>query len=92
MSMKSFLHEGDVYRSEFPTQNQLPLYIGSGTAGGCIDGYGLMHQDFFDDAFHSRSLHYRTWRHFYRGDHEVDQLVGLYHLEFESKPTVKKEG
>ena len=94
MSMKSFLKKGDLRRDAFPSQELLPLYIGSGTAGGCIDGFGLMHDDYFRDerAAHNRALHYRSWRHFYRGGHAVDMMAALYHFGYVQKPELSEAG
>lgn len=93
MSIKDFLQTGDLHRDAFPSR-QLPLYIGSGTAGGCIDGYGLMHDDFFNgaQAGHNRALHYRSWRHFYRGEHAVDMVAALYHFGYAKKPILSEKG
>ncbi|MBQ8309962.1 MAG: hypothetical protein IJX80_03000 [Clostridia bacterium] len=90
MPIQSFLEQGDVRRASFPAQELLPLYIGSGTAGGCIDGYGWMHDDFFKDARagHNRALHYRTQKHFYRGEHAVDMIAALCHIGYAKMPRI----
>ena len=84
MSIERFLARGDVVRAEFPSAECLPLYIGSGSSGGCIDGYGWMSESYFkgECAFHNRSLHFRTFKHFTRGAHAVDMITPLYHIGF----------
>ena len=94
MSVKDFIQRGDVHRDRFPSNEQPPLYIGSGLAGGCIDGFGWMHDDFFkgDRAVHNRALHFRRCGHFYRGKHAVDMMCALYHVGYREMPRIKEEG
>ena len=93
MEMKDFLRAGNVTRNTFPTMEQLPLYVGSGAAGGCIDGLGWMHADAYEGekAIHNRALRYRTYRHFYRGEHAVDMMAALYHIGYKEKPELTGE-
>ena len=43
MSIETALRKGDVVRTAFPGRDLFPLYLGSGSSGGCFDGWGFLH-------------------------------------------------
>ena len=90
VGMQEFLQKGNINRTQFPSATQLPLYLGSGCAGCCIDGYGLMDPFAYDsDSPHANALCYRSQGHFYRGNFGIDTFAPLYRLSFACAPRLK---
>lgn len=90
MSIRSAIAKGDVIRSSFPAHEHMPLYLGSGSAGGSFDGWGLMNSHacgLYDDEGPGRDAPYiRYWEHYSRGKYGFDCWQGVFRVAFDKVP------
>ena len=89
-SIERFYEKGNLYRNRFPQTSQPPVYMGSGRAGGCFDGYGLMNQE--EKAGHMYYTTYKNACHYHRGQFEMDAWIGLYRIAFSDLPQLDDAG
>ncbi len=92
MTVREFFDRGNVTRDRFPGKEQLPIYLGSGRAGVCLDGYGLMDPELLPDTQRNQPLAYKTACHYGKGAFELDAWMPLYRLRFEKLPELAQEG
>ena len=83
-SIEQFYEKGDLYRERFPQASQPPVYLGSGRAGGCFDGYGLMNQE--EKTGYMYHTTYKNACHYHRHQFEMDAWIGLYRIAFANLP------
>ncbi len=87
MSIETALRKGDVVRTAFPGCDLLPLYLGSGSSGGCFDGWGFMHDGTTaatapDGGRIGESMRVGHADHYCHGSFGIDCWLGLYKLGF----------
>ena len=90
MTVREFFDRGNVTRDRFPGKEQLPIYLGSGRAGVCLDGYGLMNPELLPDTQRNQPLAYKTACHYGKGAFELDAWMPLYRLRFEKLPELAR--
>lgn len=83
-SIEQFYEKGDLWRAQFPRETQPTVYLGSGRAGGCFDGYGLMNRE--EKAGQMYHTAYMNACHYHRGQFEMDGWIGLYRIAFQYLP------
>lgn len=97
MSIRNALAKGDVIRTSMPGQNEYPLYLGSGSSGGCFDGWGFL-QDGTSAASPAggghvgESMRLNHADHYIHGAYGIDCWLGLYRFGFaDSLPTLAED-
>ncbi len=92
--MKEALKEGNILRTEWPQgeESYLPLYMGSGKAGACMDKWGLMNRPYEPCRKGSLSntvfLHTDHW---HRGQYGLDSILPLFRLRWSHIPEPPKQ-
>lgn len=78
--MENAISRGDILRTSFK-ENALPLYMGSGNMGACLNAFGLMNKE--DGPCKTVLMHSDIW---YHGIHDMDFWAPFGRVCFDENP------
>jgi hypothetical protein len=87
--MKAALHKGNIVRQNWPQSEEdpIPIYLGSGKAGACLDAWGLMNRPWQPAGPGSLpNTAYLHADHWHRGLYGLDMLLPVYQLGWSTTP------
>ncbi len=88
MSIFTAISRGDIHRTSFEPNRQIPLYLGSGSCGALFDSYGLIGQV----NAQKTGGDVGTFKHadyYAQGHYGIDYWLSLFTLKWTEQPQVE---